>query len=437
MLLLRQNRPWERKPRALAKTRPHPSFGHANSSVLAINLNLSEAEAGPTEQPEISTTERTPAVEDAAEKISQRQPEISTTERTPTVEDITETISQGQPETSTTERTPTVMVTTETISQGQPEPFGPKPTTANDASTENVSSGIIPTETTTPSEVVPKVAVSSRYQPERQKIIPLDIDPPQFESIKPTLEDIPAEMVFNIVESLEPVAQGALALASRTLFFKSGGIAVKLDDPSQRYELLLLLARDNRYPPLMLCSFCRIFHRPVQSSAKILRLRRKARSKLHKCEGESPILKEFDYAAMAKYLLPRVHQSIVDAVMESYAHHAPTFKLPLETDGHKIEAGTATIFLNYSLAIVNNHILLKTEKTIIPCEGNNAAEVLAAVYRLGQIVEVHEDRRLLDKICEHRLFWKHCHSYQGAPCAILMLESRFVIFLTTGGGPLL
>ena len=246
---------------------------------------------------------------------------------------------------------------------------------------------------------------------------------------------MPTEIVLTIVEYLDPITRGALALTSRALFIKSGGNdAFKFDhddaQASQRHGLLLRLAKDKRYLPLTLCPFCSIFHRPISATLPAgvtfnPEDARSANSKLQKCQRESPILNPSDYAAMAEYLPAKVHQSIIKAILESYAtvgsaaDVAQLRELPLETDSHEAEIGEGengaiTLFcFNYDLAINNDgRILLKTQKSIIPCwrkttsdENMSGEEVVAAVESLGQILSYPPLKppchKLLNQICEH------------------------------------
>lgn len=318
---------------------------------------------------------------------------------------------------------------TVTIAQGQSEALDLEPRVAIATPPKNISLNISATNNTA--------------------IEVFDIGPPYFAPTKPALEEIPTELVLIIANNLDPPTRGALALTSRALFIKSGGNdAVKFDedDPqaSQRHKLLLLLARDSRYLPLTLCPFCHIFHRPIRTSLPAGMTfnpedARSANSKLQKCQRESPILNPSDYAAMAEYLPTKVHQSIVKAVLESYASvgsaDLPKLrKLPLETDSYEVEVGdgetgATTLFcFNYDVAINNKEqILLKTQKTIIPCwhkttseKDTSAEEIVAAVERLGRILsdpnyEPHR-HKLLNKLCEHKgenLTSRHITLFRG------------------------
>ncbi|KAK3942934.1 hypothetical protein QBC46DRAFT_424063 [Diplogelasinospora grovesii] len=200
-----------------------------------------------------------------------------------------------------------------------------------------------------------------------------------------TLEIIPLEIVQEIAEYLLPEAKAALALASRTMLYRFGTEALKLGLPS-RYNLLLLLSKDGIWLQDILCPFCYVFHAPFPIPAWPSGPHTNTRAcQTEKADGKR---KPWEQAISSPWLPAHVTFNTVAAVMRCHRHNSTAYMPETLASSDKFEIGDCKVHCYHDFRIVNGHLLLKTEKLVLPCKGKakttNAFSQVQAILQIPQ-----------------------------------------------------
>ncbi len=224
---------------------------------------------------------------------------------------------------------------------------------------------------------------------------------------EPRLESLPTELVLCIGQYLSPETNAALALTSCTMLQKLGHGTLQLDSTC-RYKLLLLLSKDGMYLPDVLCPFCRIFHSPLP----------KPTWAWEHWEWNMRVCEDMKLAGWGHceghMLLPRqVHFNTVAAVLRCARHNSTAFKASMLDSCNKIQRFQSKVHIYYDFRIADGHLLLRTEKYILPSK--NANETLGALPVVRETMK--DNPYKLDGICFHHVWtWEQPGVFDTPKC---------------------
>lgn len=202
-----------------------------------------------------------------------------------------------------------------------------------------------------------------------------------------SLENIPVELVQEVAKHLPPVEVAILALTSKAMLFRLGPRVLKIENVHTRHDLLEAFSERGMYLPEVLCQSCQIFHSPLPVDDG-------GDTHIRKCEprnnpwghGESP------------YLPAHISFNAVAGVMGCHEHNMST-AFPLETlsSSNEVDKDNFKIHTYNDLRIVDGHLILKTEKLLLPL--GNATNKLEAVSQMSKFLR--ENIWSMDRCCRH------------------------------------
>lgn len=216
-----------------------------------------------------------------------------------------------------------------------------------------------------------------------------------------TLETLPVELLFIIAAFLSLADQVALALVSKTGFYRFGPAVSKLKEKKEeRLDFLTVLERDGVRNADILCSACVRFHPPRLSAVHGWYFQN--------MQGMRPCGERFDlrpwpstFRLISPNLPSHLHFNTIAAVMRSHRHGWTVHPVHTLAASHRTHHRTGYPKLNcyVSCKIVDGRLIVKTQKLMLPCASwEDLQEARPAVLRFLQ------DECLLRHCCGH-IWW--------------------------------
>lgn len=250
-------------------------------------------------------------------------------------------------------------------------------------------------------------AVSRNYHPPEQSAARLNSIPGEDTSL---LEKLPTEILLNVKDHASLVDRAALALASRTLFWKLGPNSTNIKDAKMRTRLLLLLEKDKPDGKNIVCTICGIFHSPLKSTQHL------SGSNISRppC-GYRGLYTFGPMSQISPYWLPEeVHFNLVKAIMQSHRLQNQRY-IPTMISSNRLychPTKEAKIQVSTTGFIFKGKLFLRTVTALFPSREKQRSRQTAP-----DLLDILRNNRPIDFICSH-MSWSGMYPFLLNPFSL-------------------